>query len=88
MKYYRVALWKTAVSATRREISVEADNALAAAILAMRANQDATTGVVIVMSAEQQETFFDAHLQGDTLIYSRTAESPRFTDKPFIWKDA
>jgi hypothetical protein len=89
LKEYKVALWPSALSASPvAEIDTVAENAIAAALSAMKTNGTSYMGVVIVMSSEQQEWFYDAarHTGNNTLAYSRTGTSPRFTDKPFIWK--
>lgn len=88
-KQYKVALWPTALSAIPiAEIDTIAENAENAVLSAMKTNGTNYMGVVIVMSSEQQEWFYDAtrHTGNNTLAYSRTGTSPRLTDKPFIWQ--
>jgi hypothetical protein len=54
--------------------------------LVMHASGDTTMGVVNVMSATKQETFFDVRGWEHGLIWERVEISPRQSDTPFNWK--
>jgi hypothetical protein len=83
MTDYRVALWRSPVSAWYEiEIPVQAENALAAATAALSQHNAGPMGVVIVMSAEKQETFNNARLVNGDMVYDRFSENPRFAGLP------
>ena len=89
MTQYKVALWQTTFAAAPlAEIDVEAVDAQAAAVLAMRSRGVNHIGVVIVLNSEQQETFYDVLVSTgqNVLMFTRSATSPRQTELPFIWQ--
>ncbi len=75
---YRVALWQTTLSPMpAATIPIEAENALDAAGVAMQQHKAASMGVVVVMCAQGQQTYYDVQLVGECITFSRDAWSPR-----------
>ena len=84
---YRVALWKTWTALEcEREYPVEASNAVEAAEMALDEHDVPGMGVVIVMSAERQETFDNCIMEGGKMTYDMYENCPRATDVPFDWQ--
>ncbi len=80
MNTYRVALWQTRTSplpiATLPK--VQARDTRTAAIKAMQQHHATQMGVLVVMSDQGQQTYYDVCLAGQSITWSSDAWSPRF----------
>lgn len=83
MTKYRATLWHSAISSWHQaEYPIETENAAEAAMQAMQQLGVHTMGVIIVASAEKQETFWEVRLDGVQMSYARLSENTRGAGLP------